>query len=646
MATDNKHWMTSVSGEAMIKINLDGPGSLKPIIVNETLTRAVRKFGDRPALCVKRSGDWRSITYNEYHQLILSAAKSLITLGVEAAKGVCIIGFNSPEWFIADLAAITVGAYASGIYATNTAESCQYICNHCNAQIVFAENPSQVAKFIQIKKDIPNVKTIVQYLPDTPIDSNHRSEGVISWGEFLDIGKSLPEYEVQWRIDKQKPGHCCTLIYTSGTTGNPKAVMLSHDNVTWTATVSSVLFNLENEEIISYLPLSHIAANMIDIHAPLYSGSTIWFAQPDALKGSLINTLKEVRPTIFLGVPRVWEKIRDRLSTALDAATGYKKTISSWAQSVGYEGSRSILEDRPKPWGWWFANKLLFSKVKGELGLDRCRINLTSAAPISFEVLEFFMTLDIPLYELYGMSECTGPQTISFHGQHRVGSPGKAMPGTEMKLENPDATGCGEICYRGRHIFMGYLGDEAKSREAIDDQGWLHSGDIGKIDVDGYLSITGRIKELLITAGGENIAPVIIEQCMKETMPIISTCMVIGDRKKFLTMFVTLKCKLDEMGIPTDDLDLQALAICQEIGCNATTVSEAMHDPAIDNHIKQGMTIANEKAASRAAKVQKFAILPRDFSINTEELTPTMKLKRSVVLAKYTHIVDKLYEES
>lgn len=265
----------------------------------------------------------------------------------------------------------------------------------------------------------------------------------------------------------------------------------------------------------------------------------------------------------------------------------------------------------------------------------------TAAAPIAKETLEYFLSLNMPIYEVYGMSECAGPQTVSLPGMHRLGSTGPAIPGAEMKI----APGTGEVCFRGRHVFMGYLRDAAKTAEAIDADGWLHSGDVGEVDARGMLTITGRIKELLITAGGENVAPVPIENALKLALPVLSNVMVIGDRRKFLAAFFCLKTDVDpDTAAPRDTLTADVVATFAALGSTATTVAQAQHCAIVKQYLGKGLKAANEQAVSNASKVQKFAILPMDFSIAHGELGPTLKLRRNIVDAKYKELADKFYE--
>eukprot|EP00161_Ancyromonas_sigmoides_P011097 TRINITY_DN279_c1_g1_i9.p1 TRINITY_DN279_c1_g1~~TRINITY_DN279_c1_g1_i9.p1 ORF type:complete len:820 (-),score=470.30 TRINITY_DN279_c1_g1_i9:204-2639(-) len=514
------HWTTDPAGVVPLKVTASGPGSEKPLTVMNVFDDAAARYPDKVALREKRDGatTWTELTYKEYHAQVLRMARALVKIGVRAHSGVAILGFNSFEWFIADLAAIYAGAMAAGIYTTNGPEACHYIVEHCDAEVCFVQNEAQLKKILEVRDRLPALKAIVVWQGELPADMD---DSVMTWEQMIALGddESL-EAPLTERIAAQEPGHCCTLIYTSGTTGNPKAVMITHDNVTWTARTTSNVLEIDNDsQIISYLPLSHIAAQMVDIHAPLVSCGTVSFARPDALKGTLGDTLKEVRPTVFLGVPRVWEKIGDKMKAIGAKTTGLKKTISTWAKKKGLEGGYADQQGKSKGMMFGLANSLVFSKVKAGLGLDRCKIQCTAAAPISVETLEYFLQLNIPIYEVYGMSECTGPQTVSYPKNYKTGSCGKSLTGTRLELADKDAEGNGEICFRGRHIFAGYLKNPEATGQTIDGNGFLHSGDVGALDGGGFLKITGRIKELIITAGGENVPPVLIENSIKAEAP-------------------------------------------------------------------------------------------------------------------------------
>ncbi|NXW95484.1 ACBG2 ligase, partial [Alopecoenas beccarii] len=576
---------------------------------------------------------------------------SCLQLGLQRFHGVCILGFNSAEWLIAGVGAIFAGGLAVGIYTTNSPEACHYVADNCSANILVVENHKQLQKILEIEHRLPHLKAIVQYGEEP----KEKRPNLYSWSEFMALGKDVPDAQLREVIKSQKPNQCCMLIYTSGTTGRPKGVMLSHDNLTWTATVAGRFImhshNKEKQErVISYLPLSHIAAQMTDLWLPVTFGAQVFFAQPDALKGTLVDTLREVRPTVFLGVPRVWEKIEEKMKSVGAKSSSLRRKVASWAKGVGLQTNLKWMNGCSEvPVNFHIARHLVYNKVRKAIGLDRCTKCYTGAAPISRETLEFFLSLNIPVFELYGMSESTGPHTISMPHAFRLTSCGREIPGCRTLIHKPDADGSGEICFSGRHVFMGYLNMEEKTKEAIDEDGWLHSGDLGKHDKDGFLYITGRIKELIITAGGENIPPVPIEEAVKDAVPLISNAMLVGDKAKFLAMLLTLKCNVNvETGEPGDDLTPEAVEFCQKLGSKATKVSEIVggKDKAVYAAIQKGISAVNERAVSNAQKVQKWVLLEKDFSIFGGELGPTMKLKRPEVARKYREHIAQFYTEA
>ncbi|XP_042226731.1 long-chain-fatty-acid--CoA ligase ACSBG2-like isoform X3 [Homarus americanus] len=632
------------SGVTKLKIGDQGPSAHTPVSVPTLLKKAAEKYPNTNALCVKRGGEWRYTTYSEYYEQVRIAAKGFIKLGLEPNHGVCILGFNSPEWFIADLAAIFAGGFAAGIYTTNSPEACEHCARNCEAQIFVVEDQKQLEKVLKIRGRLPTLHTIIQYSGKPTV------EGVLSWENVMDLGKEQPDKALENRLRRIAVNKCCTLIYTSGTTGLPKGVMLSHDNITWNAHANCINgdFHAGRETLVSYLPLSHVAAQMADIYVTMYSGASCYFAMPDALKGSLGQTLKEVKPTRFLGVPRVWEKIYEKMMEVGRKTTGVKKSIATWAKSLGLETNmRKQRQDFSKPFGYSVANAIVFKKIKGVLGLDRCELFLSGAAPIAPEIVKYFHSLDIPLTEIYGMSESSGPHTIGLEKAFKLGSCGRTVPGCYTKLENPDKEGNGEVCMGGRHISMGYMKMEEKTHEAIDDEGWLHSGDIGRLDGDGFLFITGRIKEIIITAGGENIAPVLIEDNLKAELPCLSNSMLIGDKRKFLSVLLTLKTELNhDTGEPLEALTPSCIEWCRSIGSFAKTIQDVLAGPDanIMRSIQDGIDRANKLAPSNAQRIQKWTILPKDFSLPGGELGPTMKLKRPVVSQKYCETIERFYE--
>ncbi len=593
-------------------------------MVHEALESTVAKFQDKPALRVKRNGTWQTTTWSSYGRDVRRAARGLISLGVRPGEGISLIGQNSPEWLIANVGAIFAAAVPAGIYTTSSPAQVGYITHHCNARVAFADTATQVAKFAALPSGIPNLEVVVQMTgkPAFPTDVGMSAKlRVMGWDEFLELGDTLPDSAVDERLNLQSPDGVCTLIYTSGTTGEPKAVMLTHTNLVWTA--GSLLPTLslgQNDITLSYLPLSHVAEQILTIHGPMAMGSLVYFAESIDKLG---ENLAEVRPTLFMGVPRVWEKIQSKMMAAGANAPFVRRKLVAWARKTGLEGGNAEQRGERKPVLFPLAQKLVFNKVRQRLGLDRARLCITSAAPISRETLDFFLALGIPVLEAYGMSECTGPATYSPPGRFRTGKCGICIPGAEIKLAED-----GELCIRGKHVFKGYLNDAEATKEALDADGWLHSGDIGTIDSEGFVQITDRKKDILITAGGENIAPQVIESRLK-AIPVVAQAVVIGDRRKYLSALLTLDSE-------------RLLADAKLAGSAARTASEAAICADFRRHLERQIASINDTLA-RVQTIKRFAILPADLSIETGELTPTMKVKRKVVNEKFAREIESLY---
>ncbi|XP_058281100.1 long-chain-fatty-acid--CoA ligase ACSBG2 isoform X2 [Hylobates moloch] len=560
-------WTTCRDGEVLLRLSKHGPGHETPMTIPEFFRESVNRFGTYPALASKNGKKWEILNFNQYYEACRKAAKSFIKLGLERFHGVGILGFNSAEWFITAVGAILAGGLCVGIYATNSAEACQYVITHAKVNILLVENDQQLQKILSIpQSSLELLKAIIQYR--LPMKKNNN---LYSWDDFMELGGSIPDTQLEQVIENQKANQCAVLIYTSGTIGMPKGVMLSHDNITWMAGAVAKDFKLteKHETVVSYLPLSHIAAQMMDIWVPIKIGALTYFAQADALKGTLISTLKEVKPTVFIGVPQIWEKIHETVKKNSAKSTGLKKKAFVWARNIGF--------------------KVNSKKMLG----------------------------------------C-----------------GKILTGCKNMLFQQNKDGIGELCLWGRHIFMGYLESETETTEAIDDEGWLHSGDLGQLDSLDFLYVTGRIKEILITAGGENVPPIPVETLVKKKIPIISNAMLVGDKLKFLSMLLTLKCEINQMsGEPLDKLNFEAINFCRGLGSQASTVTEIVkqQDPLVYKAIQQGINAVNQEAMNNAQKIQKWVILEKDFSIYGGELGPMMKLKRHFVAQKYKKQIDHMY---
>ncbi|HWL84912.1 MAG TPA: long-chain fatty acid--CoA ligase [Polyangiaceae bacterium] len=584
-----------------------------------------------PAYFAKKSGAYQPTSWQGYVDEVRTAAKSLIALGVPAGGTVCILGFNRPEWVIMNLAAMAVGGAAAGIYTTSSAHEIQYIVDHAEASVVLVETAEHWEKVRSEWERIPKLAHVVimrggpspevcgfaaaNLQPDDP--------RVLSWEAFLAKGKDVGEALLDERVHALEPAGLALLIYTSGTTGPPKAVMLSHDNLAWTSGhIVRVLEGTSSDRTLSYLPLAHIAEQMFSLHLAVTSGGAVYFAESIE---KLADNLKEARPTVFLGVPRIWEKLRAGIEGKFAQAKGAKRALLQFARGVGTEHSAVVCR-AGKPSASLrmrhaLASRLVFSKLKAALGLDQARVLVVGAAPVARDVLEFFASLDMVIQEVYGQSEDSGPTTFNQPGNIKLGTVGCAVPDIEVKIAAD-----GEILVRGRNVFLGYYKDPEATAETLID-GWLQSGDLGAFDGEGFLNITGRKKEILITAGGKNITPKNIEEGIK-AHPLVSEAIVIGDARKYLTALVTL------------DPDAAA-RFAEEHGLGAAPLQDS---PEIVASVQKTVDQVNERLA-RVETIKKFTILPRPLSIEKGELTATLKIKRRVINENFAPQIEAMYRD-
>lgn len=593
-----------------------------PTRIIDALDQTARARGDNPALRRKRNGEWQTTSWREYREHVRLAGRALIALGVAPGEHVVILGYNCPEWFVADIGAVAAGAVPAGIYTTSTPEQCRYIAEHCAARVAFVENDAQLAKFRAVRSQLPNLRALV-LMHGQPDAGQPDAADVISWSTFLELGASVSDERLDARLAAQHVDDVCTLIYTSGTTGIPKAVMLSHANITWVIEQAGRLVGVQaGEDMISYLPLSHVAEQLFSLHASLVLGTCIWFAES---LDTLGDTLRDARPHHFLGVPRVWEKMQAKMEAAGAKSSRLQRGIVRRARRVGLAGGYADQRGARRPMTYPVADRLVFSKVRKRLGLDRARTLITGAAPISTLTLDFFLSLGLPICEVYGMSECTAVTTFSTPTQYRTGKAGSIIPGTELRIAED-----GEICMRGPHIFKGYHNDPAATAEAIDADGWLHSGDIGVLGADGFIQVTDRKKEIIITAGGENIAPQFVEGHLK-SIPVVSQAVVVGDRRRHLSALLTLDPE-------------KISSVASVAGSRARTPEEAGRCERFAAYLQREIDAVNQRLA-RVQTVKRFAILPAELSIDAGELTPTLKLRRKVITEKYAHVIEQLYRD-
>ncbi|CUS01994.2 Long-chain fatty acid--CoA ligase [Candidatus Promineifilum breve] len=571
-----------------------------------------------PAYFEKIGSAWVPTTWEAYTAQVRTAAKAMIALGVAPGQIVCMLGFNRPEWAIGQLAAMMIGGVGAGIYTTNSPSEVKYILGHSEAPLIILENESQWHKVQEVRADLPHLRWAVM-MRGTTVDDPM----VLTWEAFLARGAAIDEAALDARMAAIEMEHLASLIYTSGTTGPPKAVMLSHHNLASTAYHGQALFKLTpNDVLLSYLPLSHIAEQMFTIHTAATVGFAIYYAESMT---QLPDNLREVQPTIFFGVPGVWERFRNRVGERLGEAHGARRRIADWAQTVG----RRVVEGRnhgQEPSGalavqYRLADRLVFSKIKPLLGFSRTRVAVSGAAAINKDILEFFSGLDVTIYEVYGQSEGCGPTTFNRPGATIFGATGQAWPGSEVKL-GPD----GEILLRGPNVFMGYYKDPAATAETLID-GWLHSGDLGRFDEQGFLTIVGRKKDIIITSGGKNIAPRNIEAALKN-VSLVGEAVLVGEGRKYLCALLTLDPDAalrfaEAHGIAGEDLHTHPLVI------------EAIQAE-IDENVNTQF--------ARVEQVRKFTLLSKPFTVEGGEMTPSLKLKRKAICDMHLDEIEEMYE--
>jgi long-chain acyl-CoA synthetase len=585
-------------------------------VVHSLFEQAARR-PDAAAYHVKVNGSWVPTSWRNYVREIRRAARALIALGCEPGSTINLLGFNKPEWVIADVAAMAVGGAPAGIYTTSSAPDIRYIVTHSEARVLFLENRAQWDKIAPMRAELKQLHRIVMFRDSEPIDH----PDVLTWDAFLALGDSVADEEVDRRMAALRGDQLATLIYTSGTTGPPKGVMLSHGSLMWTAQTCVDMTGIGPTDCaVSYLPLSHIAEQMFSIHAPATAGFTLYFAESlDKLRDNIV----EVQPSVFFGVPRVWEKFYTGIQGRLAQATGAKKVLLDWARGVGRQ--MSAVSHRGETPGavlalqYKIASKLVFSKLKPAVGMSRARMCVSGAAPISPEIIDFFSSLDIRIYEVYGQSEGSGPTSFNQPGATRIGTVGKPIPGCQVTFGSD-----GEILVGGPNVFMGYFKDPAATAETLVN-GVLHSGDLGEFDANGFLKITGRKKDIIITAGGKNIAPKNLENDLKNH-PLINEAVMIGDRRKFLTMLLTL------------DPDTSAAFAAE----HNIPIDQLPTHPRLLAEIQSTIDEANTHHA-RVEQIKKFTVLPRNLTVEDNELTPTMKVKRKNVATNWADAIEAMY---
>ncbi|MBI3926611.1 MAG: long-chain fatty acid--CoA ligase [Armatimonadetes bacterium] len=591
--------------------------------IHEMLKKAVERWGDRPCLRGKTAGKWETWSWNEMYSRVRNASRSFIALGLKRGDRFNVMSYTRPQFVLADWGAVIVGGVCVTIYQSNTPAETEYIINNCGSRFLFAENGEILDKVRQVKASCPTLEKVIVFDPCT-----HDEDWVLSWEDFMNLGKDLSDEEVARRTDELTQEDLAGFVYTSGTTGPPKGVVSTHLN--WLAVTQSVKGALsadETDEVLLLLPLAHIFARLIQYTA-LRVGYTV--AHAESIEKAIDN-IGEIHPTVVPAVPRIFEKAYTKIQATAEQGSGLKKGIFHWALATGKKVSK-LRQQGQEPSGvlalqYAIAHKLVFSKVAQRFG-GRVRFFVSGGAPLSRDIAEFFHAAGLLILEGYGMTENTSLSNCNRFKKYKFGSVGPAVDGVEVRIADD-----GEILTRGHNTMAEYYQLPEATAEALDSEGWLHTGDIGEIDADGFLKITDRKKDIIITAGGKNVAPQNIENQVK-TDNLISQVMVHGDKRKFISALITL------------DRD-EVAKWCQDrsIPCSTDQEFEALAENAqVKTELERRVADYNQKLASYE-QIKKIAVIPGDFTQDAGEITPTLKLKRKVITTKYLDLLDSFYDE-
>ena len=610
------------------------------------LLRHARDTPDRVALRNKEFGLWREITWRQYAAFVRTVARGLHASGVRAGDHVAIISDNRPEWLYADLAAQSLGARSVGVYQTNPPDDLAYIVNDSRSVVLFCEDQEQVDKAVEIADSTPSVRTVVVF--ERRGTRNIDDPRLVDWQEFLargadgtdgagsvdgaDVGASAraidddDDWFVQ-RVAKLDPETPSMVVYTSGTTGPPKGAMLCSQNVIPVISELNRMSNVdENDVILSYLPLCHVAEKIFSIFQSLIAGAVVHFGESiDTVQ----NDLREVSPTIFLGVPRIWEKMNARIRVKMQDASWPSRVLFRYFSRLGGDIAERRRQGELGLWDrmrWRLGDLLVYRPLQERLGLRRCRFPISGAAPISVDLLHWYHGLGIPIMEGYGQTEGAGVSHINLPDAVAMGTVGRVIAPIECRLDED-----GEVLTRGPNVFCGYLNQPDATARTIDDEGWLHTGDIGVIDDDGYLSIVGRKKEIIITSGGKNLSPEKIENALK-TSPYIKEAIAIGDARKFVSALVQIEYD-----------NVSSWASRRRI--TFTSYQDLARRPEVVELVQEEIHQANELLA-RVEQVRAFRLLEKELNQDDGELTATQKVRRRQVVSIYSDLIESMYKRN
>jgi len=588
---------------------------------------AVRQRGDRVWLRQKNLGIWRSQTWNQTADAVREIAAGLLSLGFGPGQTASILSNTVIEWVLCDLAVLSCGGVSNGIYPTDAATQVHYLCEDSRTSVLFVEDDEQLDKALEVRAQLPLLRKIVVF--DMEGLRELRDDGVMSLDALREAGRSwLAQHPgcVEQHAQAVKPGDLAILVYTSGTTGKPKGAMHSHHGLVYTSRgYNTLIARTEADECMCFLPLCHIAERLGGEYFSLYTGARLNFVEnPETVP----ENVREIAPTVFTAVPRVWEKFYSGVMIALKEAGAVQQAAYAWSIGVGQRIAARVLAGQPVgpllKLQFRIARLLALDNVRKMIGIHRSRLLVTGAAPISPELVKWYLALGVPMLEVWGMTETCGASTGVPATRIKPGSIGPAAQYNEVRID-PDT---GEIRVRGPNVFMGYLNQPEKTAETIDADGWLHTGDVGVVDEEGFFRITDRMKDIIITAGGKNITPSELENELKFS-PYITDAVVIGDKRPYLTVIIMIDQENVEKFAQDHDVPFSNYASLTR----AAEVQQLIQD-VIDQ--------VNKKFA-RVEQIKKFFLLDTQLTAEDEELTPTMKLKRKLVEKKYAAQIDAMY---
>ncbi|MFH2220457.1 MAG: AMP-binding protein [Pseudomonadota bacterium] len=593
--------------------------------IPEVFKAAVLKYGDRVAMRKKAYGLWHDISWNEYFKQTQCIASALISMGLEKGDCVSIIGDNCPEWVVISMSVQCAGGVVAGIYATNAWQQVEYVVSHSDSRFLFVENEEQLDTWLMFRENTPGLKKVVVW--DTEGLRHFKDPSVLTYEELIDVGKTValshPD-RVEVRTENVRPEDVSMLIYTSGTTGPPKGAMLTHDNLIWMGrAITSNNPMYDTDDVMSFLPLCHVFEQLFSVMGHIAVGYTVNFIET---LDTVMDNMIEISPTVGHGVPRIWEKYCSAIIIKMSDATWFKRLVFNSALKIGQKRASLRMNFKKVPFFlealYFFAYLTVFRKLKERLGFDRMRVSYSGAAPISPDVLRFFQAIGVNLVEGYGQTEGTGVTTLSRIGSVKFGTVGPPLDGVTIKIAED-----GEILVNSPGIFKGYFKNPEETAETLKD-GWLHSGDVGKIDSDGYLAITDRKKDIIVTAGGKNISPQFIENKLKAG-PYINDAVVIGDRRKFLSSLILI----DEDTV---------VKYAQDHKVQFSTYKDLTRSDGIRKLIQGEVDQVNETLA-RVEQIKRFTILPKKLYEEDGEVTPTMKVKRKYVNEAFSDLIEAMY---